>query len=428
MKAFRALPPEHTAAHQPLPPPQPAPAALPPQEADLAGYALHRAHLGQPLTQGNLSQLRRAQDAMEITRRELHHGRGNVHEDIARDPSVMARVLAMRKSSMGAEWTQGPVAAGALRAAAARLGGVGMCQEYAESTNLHYLKHLAPGERTALLSSEKLGHTWLEARMGPPLSSTGAGPRQGGTAVMDAWRSGPAVMAQDSANHAIDANDRSGTPYDGEAYRHYDSGTAQEALQRLRDIDQAMHGLCRVSSARTPLEQLAHDMPAHQQRALVRLTSQNPSINAQYRYPDSATLSASFMQRARQAWDTPPPGGLPEGLRKEVMAAAVASAWSPAVRDRTQLAPQIVQAAQHLLRLPTPPLMPEMPTLADLPRANSPIQYSSDAPGNFNPDSLGRDANLEGNALSTGSSDSDSTASLNSGATRSRSSTFSFSD
>jgi hypothetical protein len=176
-------------------------------ELALAAYLTARLIVGRPVDPEDIARLRKANDSVDETRQRLPLGRGNVIEDIdATDGDSMWRANAARSyayhldrrhhvpdSDLPKQTLHQAVAATAFSA--------GRCGEYSPTAAVLHTSRLQPGESLHIVSDS--GHQWAEARIG--------GDRDRAV-VLDAWASGPPVLAPDGSHTARPTNNTLGSP------------------------------------------------------------------------------------------------------------------------------------------------------------------------------------------------------------------------
>ena len=183
MPRVRAKPvPPETAPRHDTEPAGSAPASrgtpLDADECRQAGYQL-AAHLVEgPLAPRTARRLARAHSTVGRVRQALHHGRGNVREDIeASDGLARVGVVMVRHGPAGVS-----VAGLALHVAA------GNCGEHAALSQAMHGPAMVAGERVHHVRSGSLDHSWTESRMAP------GDPDAGDPVILDAWGPDPAAL------------------------------------------------------------------------------------------------------------------------------------------------------------------------------------------------------------------------------------------
>jgi hypothetical protein len=175
--------------------------AMPAESLPLASYLLLRQGDGHPVGEADVERLRLADAAVRSARDALPLGRGNVEADIVASKgeselaAAAAQMLHKELVEMGFQHGPDPVASVyATAAMTAKAFGAGVCDNFAPIAALSYGEKAQaagrpPEEQVRLVSHEATRHTWAEVHApgddAPPI-------------VMDPWRDGPAVLAQDS--------------------------------------------------------------------------------------------------------------------------------------------------------------------------------------------------------------------------------------
>jgi hypothetical protein len=169
-------------------------------ELALAGYLLARAIDGRPVPSSEVSRLRTGNTSVNQTRQSLKHGRGNVDVDVRSTGNESRwRMKAARNFKdeldrrSGKSWEDYSTQV-TYSAAAASVFGAGNCGEHASATSVYHSSRLQDQEQVHYVSSPSVRHAWAESRL-PGVSISGESDR---TVVMDAWASGPAVLATDA--------------------------------------------------------------------------------------------------------------------------------------------------------------------------------------------------------------------------------------
>ncbi len=176
--------------------------AMPAESLPLAGYLLARQVDGRPVGEADVQRLRLADEALRSARDALPLGRGNVEADILASKgeselaAAAAQMLHQELAEMGFQHGPDPAVSDyATAAMTAKAFGAGVCDNFAPIAALSYGEKAQaagrpPEEQVRLLSHEAASHTWAQVHApgedAPPI-------------VMDPWRDGPAVLAQDSA-------------------------------------------------------------------------------------------------------------------------------------------------------------------------------------------------------------------------------------
>jgi hypothetical protein len=174
---------------------------MPAESLPLAGYLLAREVDRRPVRGGNVERLHLADAAVRSAREALPLGRGNVEADIVASKgeselaAAAAQMLHHELVEMGFQHGPDPaVSVYATAAMTAKAFGAGVCDNFAPIAALSYgdkaqAAGRPPEEQVRLLSHEATSHTWAEVHA--PGDDAPA-------IVMDPWRDGPAVLAQDA--------------------------------------------------------------------------------------------------------------------------------------------------------------------------------------------------------------------------------------
>ncbi len=183
MPRVRAKPvPPETAPRHDIEPAGAVPASrgtpLDADECRQAGYQL-AAHLVEgPLSPRTARRLARAHSTVGRVRQALHHGRGNVREDIEASDGLARVGLVMAR--------HGP--AGVSVPGLALLVAAGNCGEHAALSQVMHGPAMVEGERVHHMRSGSLDHSWTESRMalGDPDAED--------PVILDAWGPDPAAL------------------------------------------------------------------------------------------------------------------------------------------------------------------------------------------------------------------------------------------
>ena len=153
-------------------------APLDANECRQAGYQL-AAHLVEgPLAHHTARRLARAHSTVGRVRQALHHGRGNVREDIEASDGLARVGLVMVRHGLAGVSVPGL----ALHVAA------GNCGEHAALSQVMHGPAMIAGERVHHVRSGSRDHSWTESRMEP------GDPGVGDPVVLDAWSPDPAAL------------------------------------------------------------------------------------------------------------------------------------------------------------------------------------------------------------------------------------------
>lgn len=170
-------------------------------ELALAAYLTARLIVGRPVDPEDIARLRKANDSVDETRQRLPLGRGNVIEDIdATDGDSMWRANAAHSYAYHLDRQHGVPPSDLPQqtlhqAVAATAFAAGRCGEYSPTAAVLHTSRLQPGESLHIVSDSS--HQWTEARIGDDRDRA---------VVLDAWASGPPVLAPDGSHTGRPAN------------------------------------------------------------------------------------------------------------------------------------------------------------------------------------------------------------------------------
>lgn len=164
-------------------------------ELSLSSYLLARAIDGRPVEDEDLQSLRKANDTVNETRRTLKYGRGNVKLDLLNTKGESSWRTIAGQNICDDQWERTKVKGSSenfltLEAATAAFTGAGSCGEHGSvAAHIHAAK-LSAGEKVHRVDHRTKDHGWAESSVGTDHEDR---------IVMDAWASGSAVFAPDSA-------------------------------------------------------------------------------------------------------------------------------------------------------------------------------------------------------------------------------------
>jgi hypothetical protein len=304
-----------------------------PDDVPLAGYLLARQADGRPVEGQDLDLLRDAHDSVREARSLLPLGRGNVREDIIATKGLSTGSVNIARHL---QKSLGTLSDGQ----AAILVGAGNCGEHANLTAIAMASRAAMDIKARLTTRPLIDHTWTEA------SRKGDHKDREHTAVLDAWRDGPAVFAPDHAHAAWTFGLKTIKKNGLEDRRHFTRAKHGDAMDRAKKVAQevGMRGPEIVLPRQVDVD-LKHKLmwdnksgvePGFARRAAERLAKE---ITPQQAYADTKSTTRKVKERLSSTRDTVRgalAGAL--GLRKEPQAtpAAQRGASGPAPTAETQ--------------------------------------------------------------------------------------------
>lgn len=301
-------------------------------EADLAGYMLRRAADGRHLRKSEVEKLSKGHQTVVETRQKLNRGRGNVSKDIADSNHQSTRFMKAGRDLDTALQEIG-VNARVSGASTAEFVRAGNCQEHADVSTHGHAKRLTANQSIHTRSLKSPGdHVWSEVRNKDNKARTN-------DVIVDAWAYGPAVLREDS--YFAKRPSGSTTQY---------NYTKREALKANKAVANLNKDLASNKSASEFVS-----------KRMDKLNKDNYKSSGNF-LPTSV-LDKGFMTRTDNRLSKPVDlqgklsktqlqrvGGKDTkvDLRNEILATGVARQLGSNVRQATQHAPQIVNAAKNL--------------------------------------------------------------------------------
>jgi hypothetical protein len=289
--------------------------SMPGEAVPAAAYRLARHVDRRPVDREGVERLALADQALAQARHSLPEGRGNVDPDraTAELPAAAAQMLHRELVEMG--FQRGPDPAVSVFATAAMTGkvfGAGVCDNYAGLAALSYGVKAQeagrpPQEQVRILSHEENEHTWAEVHA----------PEEDAPAiVMDGWRDGPAVFAEDAGMvrdaGQVQVNASMDLAAAAEAHEWVDEFARGFMGQRFMRLDQAEDELAEMEprAARVPpplldeafAGRVQERLQAAEPRELLQAELQAMSLAASYGSQGVANLASDASRILQEAW------------------------------------------------------------------------------------------------------------------------------
>jgi hypothetical protein len=326
-----------------------------PDDHPLSGYLLARAALGRTIddtpeirkepdgailrSEKVLQDLRAANASLEITRRLLPHGRGNVKEDIlATGGEASRRYTAgsrLRESYTRKEF--GGSVTGILKyqmvAAVGLFTGQAACGPSAALAAHIHAPRLERDQTLVAIGNSKIGHAWAEAWRGTDPDND---------VILDRWTSGPAILKQDS---------RYGLEPEVEKLFALDYRNRSRAVLNMVSMSEEIRndpGLkAEFEASMKHLEQTNH-------KILAKVWDEESVMGESFRKRAGARLHAESAPLAQAERGSSQPGQAPRPpFTLELLAAGVARSLGEGVKGAVTKAPGIVATAKDMFPKPS---------------------------------------------------------------------------